>query len=75
MLSYQPLQTVCFTDDEIQRLTKYGIELYRNTCTDINEFIKYRGILIDEEEQVNQISEAVPSYYKALLKCKNRRRY
>ena len=69
MLSYQPLQTVCFTDDEIQRLTKYGIELYRNICTDINEFIKYRGILIDEEEQVNQISEAVPSYYKALRKC------
>lgn len=68
MLSYQPLQTVYFTDNEIQRLTRYGIELFKSICTNINEFIKYRGLLLEDEED-KQSLEAIPSYYRALLKC------
>lgn len=69
LISYQPLQTVCLTDEEIQRLTKYGIELFKGICTDINEFIKYRGLLSNVEEDNQLAEEILPSYYKALLKC------
>lgn len=65
MLSYQPLQTLSFTKDEIARLTKPGIDLYTNIVTDLDEFLKYRGITEPIDTENNQF---VPSYYQALQK-------
>lgn len=50
MLSYQPLQTIKFTDEEIKKLTQYGIDLFWRICTDVNEFIKYRGLLSEDND-------------------------
>lgn len=69
MLSYQPLQTVQFTDKEIRKLTKYEIELLNRISTDINEFIKYRGMLSEDIDIDEQRDNALPDYYKALAKC------
>lgn len=69
MLSYQPLQTVQFTDKEIRKLTKYEIELLNRISTDINEFIKYRGMLSEDTDIDEQRDNVLPDYYKALVKC------
>lgn len=69
MLSYQPLQTVQFTDKEIRKLTKYEIELLNRISTDINEFIKYRGMLSEDTDIDEQRDNVLPDYYKALAKC------
>ena len=69
MLSYQPLQTVKFTDEEIRRLTKYEIELLKRISTDVNEFIKYRGMLSEDNDVDMQCDNNLPDYYKALVKC------
>lgn len=68
MLSYQPLQTLKFTLEEIKRLTKYGIELVRTISTDIDEFIRYRGML-QEDEDTEHSRMRIPDFYNALRKC------
>lgn len=68
MLSYQPIQTLRFTDEEIKKLTRYEIDLLNRIATDINEFIKYRGMLSDDDMD-EQNESSLPYYYKALLKC------
>jgi len=71
--AYQPLQTLDFTDDEIVELAKPTVSMTKLIYTDMNEFIKYRGlsILSDEEESDDEKSiisdkDLIPWYYKAL---------
>lgn len=69
LISYQPLQTLFFTQEEIENVTARGYEIYWNISKDIDGFIKYRGIIIGEEDETGQIivNESVSSYFQALL--------
>lgn len=69
MLSYQPLQTIEFTDEEIKKLTRYEIELLKRISSDVNEFIKYRGMLSEDNNIDEQSNNVLPDYYKALVEC------
>lgn len=71
--AYQPLQTLDFTDNDLMELSEPTVSMARLLYTDINEFIKYRGIAIecDAEESENEEryyrgNELTPWYYKAL---------
>ena len=71
--AYQPLQTLDFSDDELEELVQPTIQKAKLLYTDIDEFIKYRGIAIecDEEEYESEEKDykkcdLVPWYYKAL---------
>lgn len=74
MLSYQPEQTVNFTDDEIKKVSKPGIDIYRKTVYSVDEFLKYRSLIeiSDEDgEEVENIDKYTPPYYVALLNNKD----
>lgn len=71
--AYQPLQTLDFSDDELEELAQPTMQKAKLLYTDIDEFIKYRGIALecDEEESESEEKEykkcdLVPWYYKAL---------
>jgi len=51
VLSYQPLQTLELTDDEIKILCKKTIDEVTKVHTDIDAFVKWRGLDRDEEER------------------------
>lgn len=70
MLSYQPEQTVNFTDEEITLVEKPGLDIYQKITSNIGEFLKYRGIIKRNDEtgeEMDNIDEYVPPYYIALL--------
>lgn len=70
--AYQPLQTLDFSNDEIAELAEPTVSMTKLLYTDMNEFIKYRGLsIISEEEEScgetkSRNSELTPWYYKAL---------
>lgn len=71
--AYQPLQTLGFTEDELVELSKPTVSMTRLLYTDVNEFIEYRGIAIESdneesesEEKHYKESDLTPWYYKAL---------
>lgn len=74
MLSYQPEQSVNFTDKEIPEISSTGIDIYRRVVSNIDEFLRYRKLIeiSDEtgEETVN-IDRYTPPYYVALLHNKD----
>lgn len=71
--AYQPLQTLELSDDEIKKVAEPTVDMTNLLYTDIDEFIKYRGIGIcsdleesgDSEENKDDY-ERTPWYYKAL---------
>lgn len=70
MLSYQPLQSLNFTEKEIAEVSSMGIHIYRKAASDIDGFLKYRGLIkISDEtgEAVENIVQYTPPYYAALL--------
>lgn len=74
MLSYQPEQTVNFTDDEIKKVSKPGIDTYEKITSSVDEFLKYRSLIeiSDEDgEEVRNIDKYTPPYYVALLNNKD----
>lgn len=74
MLSYQPEQSLNFSDDEISEVSSIGIDIYRRVMTDIDEFLKYRTLIdISEEtgDEIENIDKYTPPYYVALLHNKN----
>ncbi len=71
--AYQPLQTLDFTENELVELASPTVSMARLLYTDVNEFIKYRGIAIESdaeesgsEEKNYKESDLTPWYYKAL---------
>lgn len=74
MLSYQPEQTINFTDKEIPEVSKTGIDIYRKVVSNVDEFLKYRALIeiSDEDgEEVENIDRYTPPYYVALLHNKD----
>lgn len=71
--AYQPLQSLNFTDDELKELAKPTLSMANSLYTDMDEFIKYRGIAIEadaeesgDEERQHTEHNLIPWYYKAL---------
>lgn len=64
VMAYQPLQTLCFEDEKIKGLCSPTVKGYKNACSSVDEFFKYRGICCDNEEDI-EWSE-YPSYYQAM---------
>ncbi|WP_458397515.1 hypothetical protein [Anaerotignum sp.] len=73
MLSYQPLQTVNFEDDEIKEISSKGLSIYQRITSDVDEFLKYRQLIVQDDtgEEHENTDEYTPAYYKALLKDKS----
>ncbi len=73
MLSYQPEQTLSFTDDEIPLVSRPGIELYRKVTSSVDEFLKFRQLVtVSEDTGAEHIErdKYIPPYYVALIKNK-----
>lgn len=63
MISYQPLQTISFTDKEIEAVCESTIQTYTSFCTDPNEFIRFRGL---RDCSLSKSGDELPPYYTAL---------
>lgn len=73
MLSYQPEQTINFTDNEIVKVSKTGIDIYRKITSSVDEFLKYRGLIKttdDDNSEMENVDKYTPPYYVALLQNK-----
>jgi hypothetical protein len=70
MLSYQPLESINFTAQEVEKVSEFGIDLYKRVSTNISEFLKYRGLVnCDDNGQTKDLTDRyTPPFYKALLK-------
>lgn len=74
MLSYQPEQSLNFTDEEIPEISGTGIDIYRRVASNIDEFLKYRRLIeVSDEtgEEEENIDKYTPPYYVALLHNKD----
>lgn len=74
MLSYQPEQSLNFTDEEIHEVSDMGISIYKKAVSNIDEFLKYRRLLeISDEtgEETENVDKYTPPYYVALLHNKD----
>lgn len=71
--AYQPLQTLSLSHDEIVKLSEPTVDLVKMIYTNMDEFLKYRGISADcdfeesgEEQYRLGNDKQIPWYYKAL---------
>lgn len=74
MLSYQPEQSVNFTDIEISEVSSTGIDIYRRVVSNIDEFLKYRRLIEMSDktgEETENIDQYTSPYYVALLHNKD----
>ena len=74
MLSYQPEQSLNFTEEEIREVSRMGIHLYEKVVSDADEFLKYRRLTetADETgEDMERTDPYTPPYYAALLRNKD----
>lgn len=72
--AYQPLQTLPLLDEEIIESAEPTVCKAKLIYTDINEFLKYRGISLEceieescDEQYKLEDNKQIPWYYKALL--------
>ena len=66
VMAYQPLQTSSYTDDEIKKLCDATVDGYINACSSVEGFLKYRGIISDQDENDDIEWSKFPAYYQAL---------
>lgn len=66
LTAYQQLQTLNFTDNEIKTLCKPTINRTERISVDIDEFLKFRSLIDDNEDDETIDWSIVPPYYKAL---------
>ncbi|NRT67205.1 hypothetical protein B0H69_001485 [Clostridium beijerinckii] len=77
LLSYQPIQSLELTQEQIEILCKPTVEIIKNISTDVDEFLKYRGLLEETYDENGELvlketdMDRVPKYYEALKKNKN----
>ena len=74
MLSYQPEQSLNFTDEEISEVSGTGIDIYKKVTSNIDEFLKYRRLMKASDEtgeETENIDKYTPPYYVALLHNKD----
>lgn len=61
IVSYQPLQTLQFTDEEVPKLCSRMVNTCKRVHTDIDAFLNYSGIVSNEENK-NQRKDPPPFY-------------
>lgn len=61
-LSYQPLQSLELSEDDIKSVCQETIDTIKNISTNVVEFIKFRGINTKDKEKL----KALPEYYRIL---------
>lgn len=66
VMAYQPLQTSEYTDDEIEELCKPTVNGYMDACSSVEGFLKYRGIISEQDKDDDIDWSRFPSYYQAL---------
>lgn len=66
VMAYQPLQTSEYTDDEIEELCKPTVNGYMEACSSVEGFLKYRGIISEQDKDDDIDWSRFPSYYQAL---------
>ena len=74
MLSYQPEQSLNFTDEEIPEVSGTGIDIYKKVSSNIDEFLKYRRLMETSDEtgeETENIDKYTPPYYVALFHNKD----
>jgi len=72
LLSYQPEQTINFTNEEILEVSRMGIDIYRKITSSVDEFLKYRALIeVSDDEVTENIDKYTPPYYIALMKNKD----
>lgn len=66
VMAYQPLQTLSFSKNSIERLCNPTVNSYVVACKSVEGFLKYRGIC-SEDDKGNDIEwSEYPSYYQAM---------
>lgn len=63
--AYQHLQTVCFTDDEIQSYTHRTVEKIKKSTENIDGFLEYRGCTEEKRKENPDEWKRIPPYYRA----------
>lgn len=73
LLSYQPIQSLELTDDDIKNLCSRTVKKIEKISTDVNEFLKYRGVINSQENEIGELicQKRTPPYYKALNENKD----
>lgn len=66
VMAYQPLQTLNFTEKEIEYLCKPTIKSYINACSGVDGFLKFRGICSEKDKEDDIEWSRFPSYYHAM---------
>lgn len=64
VVSYQPLQTLQFTNEEVPKLCGRMVNTCKRVHTDIDAFLNYRGIIHDEDDEDR--CNDTPPFYMAL---------
>ncbi|MCI1624439.1 MAG: hypothetical protein LKH93_19900 [Clostridium beijerinckii] len=77
LLSYQPIQSLDLTNEQIEILCKPTIDIIKSISTDVNEFLKYRGLIEESIDELGNVTyedtdmDRVPKYYIALKQNKD----
>ncbi len=66
VMSYQPLQTLSFTDRNIKKLCDPTVDTYVKACSSVEGFLEYRGIVGKQDDAADIMWSKFPSYYKGL---------
>lgn len=63
--AYQHLQTVCFTDGEIETYTKRTVNNIEKVTESMDGFLKYRGCTEEKSNRDSTEWNRIPAYYRA----------
>ena len=66
VMAYQPLQTLTFAEMEIEDLCKPTVRSYKNACSSVEGFLKFRGICSEDDREDDIEWSEYPSYYHAM---------
>ena len=61
LTSYQPMQTLQFKAGEIEKLCKPTVETIKNISTNIDEFLRYRGLENDKADEDKKKNKTPPA--------------
>ena len=66
LMAYQPLQTLFFDSDKIVGMCKPTVKAYSDACSNVDGFLKYRGICGENDKGDDIEWSEYPSYYQAM---------
>ncbi|HBI61142.1 MAG TPA: hypothetical protein DDY31_08020 [Lachnospiraceae bacterium] len=66
VMAYQPLQTLIFGSDKIDKLCSPTVKTYSDACSSADGFLKYRGICSGNDNEGDIEWSEYPAYYQAM---------